>query len=132
MRPLLFIFIAYLLAGSLIPNSDFTQLRRFSELSAHFQDHKSEALHKAESVSFWEFAFLHFVSPGDHHDADHAGQHKKLPLQNFDFSFSFLGFFSTSSNSHPIFSKKNLQSLEPRYMLQKGFPTSVFHPPTSS
>lgn len=115
-----------------MPNSDFSQLKRFTDLRSHYLEHIEEAKLQAQTVSFVQFLQLHFISPADHQDANHEEDHHKLPLQTFDFSINFLVFLSPASPSHPIFSKNIPQGLEMRYFRSQGFPTSVFHPPTTS
>lgn len=131
MKPFLLIFLVYLLLGSLMPHSDFSQLKRFTELRSHYLDHVSEAHQVRQAVSFLQFLQLHFINPAEHQEVDHEEDHKKLPLQTFDFFLSFWGFLNPGISSTLYLSETNLILPEMRHILNKGFPLLVFQPPVS-
>lgn len=131
MKPILLILSVCLFTGSLIPNSDFSQINRFVELTRHFQDHLSEAKEQAEEVSFFQFLSLHYINTEEHPEAQHEEEHQKLPLKNLDSSFNTLFFQSkTGLPSHALQAARQ-QRPELRHMLAIGYPSLVFHPPIS-
>jgi hypothetical protein len=80
--------------GSLIPNSDFSQLKHIPDLMAHYELHLEETAQLNIDFSVWSFLKIHFVNPNGH---EHEGNdsHKNCPFQSFCSPLTFV--FSTSN-----------------------------------
>lgn len=72
--------VILLLLGSLLPQSDFSQLRRLPQLFAHYDVHIEQAADQGTTLSFGEFLFIHFIHPDQHQHGDNS--HQELPLQH--------------------------------------------------
>lgn len=123
------ILASYMFIGSLIPNSDFSQLARIPDMVKHYELHQEEIANLDVEFSFWEFLIIHFISPNDHeHDGD--DEHKNCPFQSFCFSITFV-FSNTSifipEIDVPLYSG-NLFYENAFYL--NGFVTTEIQPPS--
>lgn len=85
------LFLAfYLLLGSCIPRSDYSQLGHLADLRAHFLEHQAEAIEAGETISFFDFLYIHFIDTNQHTDTNHEEDHQQLPLQSFNSVVSFI------------------------------------------
>ncbi len=80
--------------GSLIPNSDFSQLKHIPDMIEHYEVHLEETAQLNIDFSLWEFLKIHFFTPNGHeHEEDDS--HENCPFQTFCSSLTFV--FSTSN-----------------------------------
>ncbi|MDW3648754.1 MAG: hypothetical protein R8P61_16925 [Bacteroidia bacterium] len=127
MKPILLILSINIFLGSLIPNLDFSQFYRLAQVRHHYLEHIEEG--KAESDDFLEFIWLHFINTQEHQEPNHEDDHKKLPLNSLDLSQSLTLFFVIPNKSFQASTVFPYKEFEPYYLLPKGFPSMVFHPP---
>lgn len=80
----------YMILGSLIPRTDFSQLLYLGELKVHYLEHKSVAEDQEHPISFLDFLYSHFIDISEHSDVDHEEDHHQLPLQTINFSNFFI------------------------------------------
>lgn len=125
------LFLAfYLLLGSCIPNSDYSQLGHLADLRAHYLEHQAEAAEQGDQLTFLEFLYLHFIDATHHADADHEEDHQQLPLQSLNGAVSFV----VSSFAFPTFEvKSSLFSTTTVYQnlfYLQGFQFSELRPPS--
>jgi len=74
----------YMLIGSLIPRTDFSQLVHLGDLKAHYLTHKAEAIANNQTLSFLEFCYIHFVDTSQHSEDNHESEHNQLPFQSLN------------------------------------------------
>ena len=127
MKPLLLILSFTIFLGSLIPSLDVSQFNRLIELRNHYLKHVEEG--KAESDEFLEFIWLHYVSTKDCQEPTHEEDHKKLPLSSLDLNQSLTLFIDLPHKDLPAHTAFVHQEAETYYLLPKGYPSLVFHPP---
>ncbi|MFK7982988.1 MAG: hypothetical protein AB8G86_23615 [Saprospiraceae bacterium] len=122
----------YMLIGSFIPRTDFSQLVYLGELKEHYQEHKAEAELQNLSITLFEFLYQHFIDSNQHADVDHEEDHHQLPLQTMngfvdlmiptsfllDFEWSTTIFLPTISYQSPFY--------------LSGFLSNMVHPPAFS
>ncbi|MCB0551239.1 MAG: hypothetical protein KDD19_26955 [Phaeodactylibacter sp.] len=75
------ILALYFLFGSLIPGSDFSQLKRAPAVWEHYQVHQSLSAGSGEKASFFEFLYTHFWDTNSHQHNDGGQSHQDLPLK---------------------------------------------------
>ena len=117
--------------GSLIPNSDFSQLKHIPDMIEHYELHIQETTQLNIDFSFWTFLKIHFVNPNGHvHEGNDS--HKNCPFQSF---CSPLTFVFTASN---LFSSEGIApvsleilSYENAFYLN-GFVSTEIQPPPFS
>ena len=80
----------YMLLGSFIPRSDFSQLAHIGDLRAHYLQHQAEANLQNQSITFLEFLYIHFIDLTQHAEGDHEEHHEELPFQSINLGISFL------------------------------------------
>ena len=85
MRFIAFTLAVYMLIGSLIPRTDFSQLVHIYSVIEHFQEHREEAARAGLELSFFEFAEMHFIEVNSH-THDDPTDHQNLPCQSFHAS----------------------------------------------
>ena len=70
----------YLLLGSFIPRTDFSQLLKLKDLQEHYQLHQLEAKLAGIEFTLQEFLYDHFIQPDGH---EHEGEedHESLPMK---------------------------------------------------
>ena len=110
-----------------MPRADFSQFEHFGDMRDHYQLHVEEAKENQEIFTFWDFVYLHFLSPDEHSHSNHGDDHRNLPLQIVSSSMGFiigliidLGEENRYPDQNAIY--KNVFHLE-------GFLPSIFHPP---
>ena len=81
------IMTLYLVLGSFLPRTDFSQLLTLSDLKSHFDLHAQEAALTGVEVSMCKFLWNHFVDPGSHSSSHGENQHKDLPFHSFQVQF---------------------------------------------
>ena len=117
--------------GSLIPNTDFSQLTRIPDMLEHYELHQEEFADAEIDFSFWEFLRIHFVSPNGHEHEGNDG-HQTFPFQSFCSSITFVFSAATvfiSETAPPISSGKLFY--ENAFYLN-GFVTTEIQPPSFS
>ena len=73
------ILAIYLLLGSFIPRTDFSQLLKLKDLQEHYQLHQLEARLAGVDFTIHEFLYDHFVQP-DGHEHEGEDDHEGLPM----------------------------------------------------
>ncbi|MCB0559005.1 MAG: hypothetical protein H6573_03480 [Lewinellaceae bacterium] len=75
------ILTLYFLLGSLLPGTDFSQLKKAPALWEHYNLHRSLVAAVGEKPSFFDFLYTHFwdTESHNHHDGGHS--HQGLPLK---------------------------------------------------
>ena len=117
--------------GSLIPNSDFSQLTRVPDMLEHYELHQQEVMNLNIEISFWEFLKIHFITP-DGHEHEGNDDHQNCPFQSFCSSITFAlttANFSFSEKQAPA-SQGKLSYLNAFYL--NGFVSTEIQPPTIS
>ena len=122
----------YMLIGSFIPRTDFSQLVYLGDLKEHYLEHKAEAAEQNLSITLFEFLYQHFIDSNEHSDVDHEEDHHQLPLQTMN---SFINLMITSSffldfkwSTTTFLLTITYQS--PFYL--SGFLSNMVHPPSFS
>ena len=82
-------FSLYLFAGSMIPNSDLTQLLLLPDMLEHWDMHQQEALDLGEQITFFDFFNEHYLESvkHNHDDQDH---HPCMPMEHINSGFDFV------------------------------------------
>ena len=75
--------------GSMIPNSDFSQLTRIPDMLEHYELHLEEIGDLDIEFTFWEFVKIHFITPDDH-EHDDNDEHQNCPFQSFCSPLNFV------------------------------------------
>ena len=83
------ILALYFLFGSLIPGSDFSQLKKAPAVWEHYQLHQCLAAGSGEKASFLEFLYAHFWDTNSHQHNDGGQSHQGLPLKTV-YAFSLV------------------------------------------
>jgi hypothetical protein len=81
-----YILAIYLLLGSFIPRTDFSQLLRLKDLQEHYQLHCQEAEMAGKEVCLQEFLYDHFIEHNDHEHAENGCSHEGLPMHSCSIS----------------------------------------------
>ena len=125
------ILAIYMFFGSLIPNSDFSQLAHIPDLIDHYELHLEETASLNIDFSFFEFLKIHFISPNDHQHEGTDG-HKNCPFQSFCSSLTFVFSISSINFSEvtPPFTSRKLFYENAFYL--NGFVTTEIPPPSFS
>ena len=71
----------YLLLGSFLPRTDFSQLLKLKDLQEHYQLHQLEAKLAGVAFTLQEFLYDHFIQP-DGHDHEGENDHEGLPMSS--------------------------------------------------
>lgn len=71
----------YLLLGSFLPQTDFSQLLKLNKLMEHYDFHVEQAQAQGDVFSFGEYLCIHFIHPDQHEHNDSS--HNDLPLHTF-------------------------------------------------
>jgi hypothetical protein len=71
----------YLLLGSFLPQSDFSQLGKLGRLMEHYELHQELAASEGQRLSFLHYLSIHFIHPDQHEHGEDS--HQDLPLQSF-------------------------------------------------
>lgn len=127
--PLILAF--YMLLGSLIPKTDFSQLLHVSDLMEHYQLHKKRAVSQGQEFCVVEFVKAHVLS-SENHEHGESEDHENLPCQSPHVSvllFSIDVKFDNSDISFPTVI--NELSFQNNFYLT-GFIKSLIHPPSCS
>ncbi len=128
--PLILAF--YMLIGSFIPKTDFSQLLHISDMVEHYQLHKKNAAAQGQEFCWVEFVKAH-VLPSQEHEHDESGNHEKIPCQSPHVSvllFTIDVEFDISDDiSFPTF--LNDLSFQNNFHLT-GFIKSLIQPPSFS
>ena len=119
---------AYIFAGSLFPQTDFSQMAKMSNVVKHFRLHQTETAAVGGRLSYADFFRIHFLQP-DHHlkQADHS--HEELPLHSISTSHPFIPFY------YPTLVKPAIKKWAPISCffyfdwLVRDFSSSHFNPP---
>lgn len=72
----------YFLLGSLLPGTDFSQLKKAPAIWKHYQLHRQLAAEAGHEASFSGFLSSHFLTPGSHQHNDGGQSHEDLPLKS--------------------------------------------------
>lgn len=75
------ILALYFLLGSLLPGSDFSQLKKAHSVWEHYQLHQKLATGSGDEVSLIGFLYDHFLNPDSHQHEDGGKSHQDLPLK---------------------------------------------------
>ena len=120
----------YMLIGSLIPRTDFSQLIHLGDLRAHYLEHQAEAASKNKSISFLDFCYIHFIDSSEHTEDNHEEEHQQLPFQSLNSIValkSHEGIILPKTENE--FSFPAISSyISPFYL--KGFLTTICQPPS--
>lgn len=96
MKIITFILAIYMLIGSLIPKTDFSQLLHLKDMMEHYTLHQEEATVAGNAFGLIDFIYIHFINPDAHELDDHEKNHdEQLPFQIFNTLFDFF-YFSNS------------------------------------
>lgn len=71
------ILALYFLLGSLLPGSDFSQLKKAPAVLEHYLLHQQ----LEDAGSFFDFLYDHFWNPRGHQHEDGGKSHQELPLK---------------------------------------------------
>lgn len=120
----------YMLIGSLIPRTDFSQLMHLGDLKAHYLEHQAEAATKNQSISFLDFCYIHFIDSSEHSEDNHEEEHQQLPFKSLN---SIVALKSQEGITLPKtayqFSFPAIPSyISPFYL--NGFLTTICQPPS--
>lgn len=121
----------YMLIGSFIPKTDFSQLLHLSDMVEHYQLHKKNAVAQGLNFCLVDFVKVHVLS-SEQHEHDNTDDHKKLPCQSPHVSvllFSIVVKFDILDVSFPTV--LNELSFQNNFHLT-GFIKSLIHPPSFS
>lgn len=75
------ILALYFLLGSLLPGSDFSQLKKAPAVWEHYLLHRQLAVDAGEDTSLLDFLYAHFLYPDSHRHNDGGQSHQDLPLK---------------------------------------------------
>ncbi|MCO6489689.1 MAG: hypothetical protein J5I98_14835 [Phaeodactylibacter sp.] len=75
------ILALYFAFGSLLPGSDFSQLKKAPAVWEHYELHRQLAAGSGENTSVFDFLYAHFLNPGSHQHEDGGQSHQDLPLK---------------------------------------------------
>jgi len=120
----------YMMLGSLIPRTDFSQLVYLGELKAHYLEHQEEAALEGVELSFVDFLCIHFIHTNEHSESDHEEDHHQLPLKTINSSTSFIIDHLTlpNFNSPSRLSTQEIAYTSPFYLI--GFLSTAIQPPS--
>ena len=82
MKLLALILTLYFLLGSLLPGTDFSQLKKAPAVWKHYQLHQQLAAESSQDVSLFDFLYAHFLYPDSHQHDDGGQSHQELPLKS--------------------------------------------------
>ena len=127
--PLILAF--YMLIGSFIPKTDFSQLLHVSDMMEHYQLHKKGAVAQGQDFCVVEFVKAHVLTSANH-DHDESDDHENLPCQSPHVSVLLFATdikFDISDISFPTV--LNELSFQNNFYLT-GFIKSFIQPPSFS
>lgn len=76
------ILALYFLFGSLLPGSDFSQMKKAPAVWEHYQLHQQQAASSGNEASFFDYLYAHFLYPDSHQHDDGGQSHQDLPLKS--------------------------------------------------
>lgn len=82
MKTIAKILALYFLLGSLLPGSDFSQLKAAAAIWEHFQLHQEIAARSGQKASLASFLAAHFWDINSHTHNDGGQSHQDLPLKS--------------------------------------------------
>ena len=121
----------YMFFGSLIPNSDFSQLTRVADMMEHFQLHQEEVVKLNVDFSFWEFLKIHFITPNDH-EHDGNDDHQNCPFQSFCPSLNFVLSTDNTAFAEAVSTFIQEDLIYNNTFHLSGFVTTEIQPPSFS
>jgi len=131
MKPIIYILIFCFSLGACIPNSDFGQLRKLPDMLKHYQLHLNEAAAEGDTLSFFDFLYVHYIVDIEHeHDEE---SHDSFPLKSVSASTFFaladihIQIPNISFNTPHVSSNFNFTAV---YYFE--ITNSIFRPPVSA
>ena len=102
MKLLALILTLYFLLGSLLPGTDFSQLKKAPAVWKHYQLHQQLAAESSQDVSLFDFLYAHFLYPDSHQHDDGGQSHQELPLKSIHIFSQILLSNTITITSAPL------------------------------
>lgn len=131
MKIIHYILLFHFSIGALLPKCDFDQFAKLDDLMRHYALHQQDAKQKNQTISFWDFLYLHFFS-GEPHEHDDSDDHEHLPLKAISSNTILFSYTKSAVCTKTSTPNHATPALFDSCFLDIDFVHTIFRPPIAS